>query len=176
MRSVVFGCSVVLAMPAWASDDARADATSTVASAEATAPVGTVTGASVALLPQLPLDRADASLQAEARAMADLVVAIKREVREGRLELSTEAKLAWQAGVVDFDNVTVRGQVGDWRTAYIAAIQARMVVLRGADEAFSVGAAEPVRLALKAYVDAVEPRVEAARQLLRLNGRDDLEK
>jgi hypothetical protein len=161
MGSLVLGFALALTTFAHAGDEASAPPS--VSAAEV-------------ILPRGPLERADASLVAEARAMADLVVVLKKEVREGRLDLTTEGKLAWQAGVVDFDNVQARGRVGDWRTAYLAAIEARTSVLRGADEAFSVRTADPVKLALQAYIDAVEPRVEAARQLVRANGRNDLDK
>lgn len=129
-----------------------------------------------------PFETVLASLRDEAAAMSTLVNTLKREVRSQNLRLSVPAKLSWQRAEAAFDDVAARGALGDWKTALIATRPARALAREGAHEAFSVAASEPVRLAVKGYVDAVEPRVEAIRRLVRdlplsKDGRDvDLER
>lgn len=112
------------------------------------------------------------SLDAEAAAADDLVLAIKKEVREGRLDLTVDAKLSWQRFDRAWKDIAAWGQEGDWEKAYRNAPAARALAERGANEAFSVRASRPLKQAMTRYLDASEPRVGAVRdRLARL--RDD---
>ncbi|MCB9682690.1 MAG: hypothetical protein H6733_14590 [Alphaproteobacteria bacterium] len=107
------------------------------------------------------------SLDAEADAVYAMVQVIKKEVREGRLDITDEAKLAFQHGVTAFRVVQQRGAIGDWKTAFIEASTARSEMTVGANEVFSVRTSEPIKLTVKAYLDILEPRAMAVRELVR---------
>lgn len=106
------------------------------------------------------------TLLGEAAAFDAMLVVIKAEVRGHNVDLSEEAKLAWQRGSRAWSGVRDELDDGRWRDAIVLARFARVTCQHGADEAFSVRASRAVKQAIKGYIDAVEPRVVVVRQRL----------
>ncbi|MCB9665226.1 MAG: hypothetical protein H6732_14035 [Alphaproteobacteria bacterium] len=106
------------------------------------------------------------TLHDESVAFDAMLGVLKAEVRAENVRLSDEAKLAWQRGARAWSDVRDDLQRGHWRDALQLARLARLSCQRGADEAFSVRASRPVKQAIKAYIDAMDPRLVAVRQRL----------
>lgn len=110
------------------------------------------------------------SLLEETDAMLAMVEVIKREVREGRIDLSYDAKLSWQHTVRAWERVQADLARDDLVAAFSAAQAARLEAQRGASEVFSVRASRTVKKALKSYIDTVQPRVDGLRARIDASG------
>lgn len=115
-----------------------------------------------------------AGFRAEHDALVALVAALKTEVRDGRIEISDNAKLSWQRGVKRFGELAAALDAGDLASVLEQSGPARALSMPGAAESFNVRPAAGVRRALKASVDAQAGRVELARRLADLRRDPDL--
>lgn len=103
--------------------------------------------------------------RAEREALAGLIAALKAEVREGRIEISDDAKLSWQRVMKRFDELVAALDAGDLAVVLEQAGPARALSVTGAAESFGARPSPGLRRALKACVDAQAQRVDLARRL-----------
>lgn len=106
-----------------------------------------------------------AGFRAERDALAGLVAALKAEVRDGRIEISDQAKLSWQRVMRRFDELAAALDAGDLAVVLEQAGPARALAGNGAAESFGARPSTGIRRALKSCVDAQAQRVELARRL-----------
>ncbi len=123
------------------------------------------------------VDRLGETVMTEAEALRALAAAIDAEVAEGRLTLSADAEAAWPDGRRSWEQVRNLALQGEYGPAYKAARELRPVLRRAFREAFDGKPSSTVTDALRAWVEAIGPRVDAmTRQIeeypLTLEGRE----
>lgn len=117
----------------------------------------------VALAEDIAEERDDVgeNIRAEAEAIRGLAAAVKRDVEAGGLVLTEEAQGTWAAGKALWDEITELGKAEAYGPAYKRAREARQLLRQAFREAFVGKPSADVGDALRAYVDAVKPRVAA---------------
>jgi hypothetical protein len=107
------------------------------------------------------VDRLGETVMTEAEALRALAAAIDAEVAEGRLTLSADAAAAWPDGRRSWEQVRNLALQGAYGPAYKAARDLRPVLRRAFREAFDGKPSSTVTDALRAWIEAIGPRVDA---------------
>jgi hemoglobin-like flavoprotein len=106
-------------------------------------------------------DAVGENIRAEAEAIKRLAATVKREVDDGKLELTGEALSTWDQGAALWEEITALGKAKEYGPAYKKAREARNLMRKAFREAFTGKPSAAVGDALRAYVEAVKPRVRA---------------
>lgn len=107
------------------------------------------------------VDRLGETMLSEAEALRALAAAIDAEVAAGRLTLSAEAAAAWPEGRKGWEQIRNLALQGEYGPSYKAARELRPVLRRAFREAFDGKPSSTVTDALRAWVEAIGPRVTA---------------
>lgn len=107
------------------------------------------------------VDRLGETMLTEAEALRALAAAIDAEVASGQLTLSADAAAAWPDGRKGWEQVRNLALQGEYGPAYKAARELRPVLRRAFREAFDGKPSSTVTDALRAWVEAIGPRVTA---------------
>jgi hypothetical protein len=109
------------------------------------------------------------NVREEAQAIRALAKVIKAEVEAGNVELTEAAKGKWKQGTELWDKIIEKAKAEDYKGAYAQTREARRLMAEAFSSAFEGKPSNEVRSALKAYFDAVEPRVAGVKKFKESN-------